>query len=259
MRVTQKSGWSPFPAGYQRLLVSFPKNESIAVDKSYWDWTMPSWVIYAYVCLKYNQMVDPEDDRYWRTVWARLYNVFGPGARIREPSGIDWQQTYWGVMKSGSFLTLSLNSAAQESQHFLAWNRAFPEHEIPYMWAMGDDMLVRASLDEDELKLYEHALETTGCKVKKIEYSREFCGFEFVDDQTVKPLYPEKHKFILAHLDPAVKQETILSYELLYALDSLWFKPSHHIEMPLGPLASMWAKGLVDLKVLRKVPDWTDF
>lgn len=260
MRVVQKSGWSPFPGGYQRLMAEFPSNESVAVDKSLWDWTMPSWVIFAYVCLKQDQMVDPEDDYYWRAVWARLYVSFGPGALIREPNGVAWRQTYWGLMKSGSFLTLSLNSDAQQSQHLLAWGRFAPDEEPPYLWAMGDDMLVRTSLDAEQLEGYTRALEGTGCLVKKIEYSREFCGFLFVSDDDVRPLYPGKHRHILAHVEDRNLEDTVLSYELLYAMSpERWFDPAGMVDRPLLSLARLWARGLVKLEAVREVPGWANY
>lgn len=258
MSTTQKSGWSPFPAGYQRLLAEFPLNESMAVDKKLWDWTMPSWVVYSYVLLKFQQTAGEEDDWYWRAVWARLYHVLGPGSLLMDADGVIWKQKFWGLMKSGMLLTLSLNSAAQEAQHLLAWIRTFPFEEPPMVWAMGDDKLVRMSLDEEQLRLYWRALELTGCRVKKIEYSREFCGFLFLGADDVRPLYPEKHKFILRHLEPSVEEETLLSYELLYALSQdRWL--DRVIDKRLGLLARLWAQGLINLKVIRELPTWTEY
>lgn len=264
MKTTQKSGWSPFPAGYQRLLAEFPVNESMAVDKTLWDWTMPEWVISLYVCVKRQQMVEGDDgldDRYWHLVWARLYYVLGPGARFRCPSGEEWQQQFWGLMKSGMFLTLSLNSMAQDAQHVLAWIRAFPDESVPLLWAMGDDTLIRMSLTDDETTAYVEALESTGCSVKKIERSREFCGYMFNSADDVRPLYPEKHRFIIAHVNPSVEQDTLFAYELLYALSGdRWVDRLRQYQYaPLGPVARMWARGLVRLNVLKEVPQWADY
>lgn len=261
MATTQKTGWSPLPAGYQRLVAEFPADSSVAVDKTQWDWTMPEWVIRAYVDMKRYQLTEEVPPEYWTLVWARLYYVLGPGARFRMPNGVQWRQLGWGLMKSGWLLTLSLNSAAQGFQHALAWFRMGKTEPPPSVWAMGDDILAKMKLTEEELQLYWEKLETTGCKVKKIERRREFCGFDFVSDEVVNPLYPDKHQFILQHLDPAVEQETLLSYSLLYALSDLgWVKKIYpYQERALGPLAKLWAKGLVKLDVLPRVPDWASF
>lgn len=261
MACTQKTGWSPLPAGYQRLLKEFPAEDSIAVDKTQWDWTMPAWVIRAYVDMKREQLAGEVSDGYWQTVWARLYYVLGPGARFEMPNGVRYRQLGWGIMKSGWLLTLSLNSAAQAFQHALAWLRMGRTTSFPPVWAMGDDILARMRLDDDELKHYWECLETTGCKVKKIERRREFCGFHFKNDEAINPLYPDKHRFILRHIDPSVEQDTLLSYTLLYALaDDRWFDSCKaNMEHSLGPAARLWAKGLVQLSVITEVPEWTRY
>lgn len=260
MATSQKAGWSPLPGGYQRLVREFPLDSSIAVDKSLWDWTMPSWVIKAYVDLKFYQMVDP-DDRIRRLTWARLSQVLGPNSRFRLSTGVEYRQTFWGVMKSGWLLTLSLNSAAQVFQHALAWMRmGRSASPLPTVWAMGDDILAKLKLSGEELQLYWDSLESTGCQVKKIERRREFCGFVFEDDSVV-PLYPDKHRFLLRHLKPANVQSTLLSFELLYALSSdRWFDQCNfERDLILGPMAKLWAKGLIHLDVLSALPDWTEF
>ncbi|APG75946.1 hypothetical protein 2 [Wuhan house centipede virus 4] len=261
MLATQKSGWSPLPGGYQRLLAEFPANESLAVDKALWDWTLPSWVIYIYVVLKFYQMKDSaevDSGLYWRLVWARLRHVLGPCTRFEMPNGLRWRQQFWGVMKSGCYLTLSLNSLAQEAQHVLAWLRCFGGESIPLLWAMGDDTLVRASLTDEEKQLYWDALESTGCLVKKMEYSREFCGFLFNSEDDVRPLYPDKHRFIMKFVRPETEQDTMYAFELLYALSKdRWvdcLRP--HQQFVLGPAARLWARGLIKLKVLARDPDW---
>lgn len=262
MNTSQKTGWSPFPGGYQRLLVTFPKDESIAVDKAQWDWTMPGWVISAYVELKKSQMVGGSE-RYWKIAWNRLSCVLGPNAYFRMCNGVEWRQEDWGIMKSGFILTLSLNSAAQVFQHALAWKRMGKRGEVPIVWAMGDDILARMRLSEEEIREYWKALESTGCRVKKIERSREFCGFDFVSNEQIEPLYPDKHQFIMRSIeqDPELEQQTLLSYALLYSMSNAeWVKqlePHHRFVLGLG--ARAWAKGLIQLELLAGLPVWTEY
>lgn len=256
-----KAGWSPIPAGYAALAKEFPEGGSVAVDKSCWDWTMPGWCVEAYLQIKKLQCRG-WDDRFERLVRARFYHVVGPGARIRLRDGRVYRQTDWGLMKSGWLLTLSMNSMSQLCQHALAWTRmgegASP---LPHMWAMGDDSIIRQSHDLEKLARYEAALSTTGCLVKKSVLRREFCGIllEGEGDVTVTPLYGPKHKFHLAYLDPLVEQDTLQSYQLIYALSADRWIDRHkdRLGIDYGPLYRLWAAGLVNLKILDSIPAWS--
>lgn len=261
MATTQKTGWSPLPAGYQRLIATFPVDESIAVDKSLWDWTMVPYVIVMYVRMKMAQMQGEVPPNYWYLVWRRLTFVLGPGTRFRLSTGLEYRQLSWGIMKSGWLLTLSMNSAAQAYQHVLACKRAgWMGRASTILWAMGDDLLAKMKLTPEELKQYWQHLESTGCIVKKIEIRREFCGFLFNED-TVDPLYPDKHQFILRYMSGTSEQPTLLSYELLYALSQeKWIEKVRANEtFSLGPMARLWARGLVNLEILNKLPEWCEY
>lgn len=261
MATTQKTGWSPLPAGYQRLMATFPIDESIAVDKSLWDWTMLPYIIVMYVRMKMEQVAGEEPPDYWYIVWRRLTFVLGPGTRFRLSSGMEYRQLHWGIMKSGWLLTLSMNSAAQAFQHVIACCRlGWSDRASTVLWAMGDDLLAKMKLTPKELEEYWRSLETTGCIVKKIEVRREFCGFLFTE-QAVEPLYPDKHQFILRYLQGKSEQQTLLSYELLYALsERTWIdKVREHENFSLGPMARLWARGLVNLEILDKLPEWCDY
>lgn len=266
MSVTSKGGWSPLPAGYQRMAAEFPSNESVAVDKTCWDWTMLSWVIWAYVDMKRSQCVDWDDFYEW-LVWSRLYFVLGPGAKFRLSDGRELRQTFWGLMKSGWLLTLSLNSAAQHFQHALAWFRLLLKSLVtgpcPPIWAMGDDVLARMSQNAEFIHNYLQELRTTGCIVKKAELRREFAGFDVIGDGAdivVQPLYPERHKATLAFISPDVEQETLFSYSLLYALATDdWLEPYwKNLNVPVGPSQRMWARGLSSVPCLQTVPAWAN-
>lgn len=243
MEVTSKTGWSPLPEGYKILRQVFPVESSIAIDKKAWDWTMPSWVVWVYICVKMLQMKDPTS-RYQRCVWARLHYVLGPCTVLRMPNGDLLQQGSWGFMKSGWLLTLSMNSMAQIAQHILAWWREFGNMEVAPCWAMGDDLLVKWNPDEVELKRYLSELGQTGCLVKYGLRKREFCGFEFTDT-TVNPLYVEKHCFRLRHLEPKLEAEVLLAYSMLYALaQERWIvKYANRVNI-IQYMVVAWAKGL---------------
>lgn len=268
--VSCKSGWAPIPGGYSALTAAFPENESVAVDKTAWDWTMPGWVAKAYWGLKIYQCVDA-DPEYLRMTYNRFKEVVGPQATFRLPDGTRYRQRYWGLMKSGWLLTLSCNSAAQVLQHAVAWKRLTKQVESPYsfplVWAMGDDMLLRFRLrlgyqqpkDDSFIEAYGKCLATTGCIVKHVLRSREFAGFSFPGKYVV-PLYPKKHRYILKHVKADDEQELLKAYFLLYALAGphSWLdEVRHRARFPVGAALEAWARGLVSLSYIEKLPQWT--
>lgn len=256
---TSKGGWSPLPSGYQRLIEEFPEGASVVVDKSLWDWTMPDWVVVEYMAAKLRQTEDPHYEYIWM-VARRMWFVLGPGAKFRMPTGVVWKQDCWGIMKSGFYLTLSMNGAAQMFQHALAWwrmgNRTLP----PKIWTMGDDTITR--MNPDYIPSYREHLSTTGCIVKLVEKSREFAGYRFegagVVDAVVTPLYQDKHQFIMKHVSEDQEQSVALAFSLLYALS----KPGWHTlacvraGVTIGPTQRLWAKGQLKIDLLQMVPDW---
>lgn len=258
MAVMAKAGWAPLPAGYQAMDAIF-NDRAVAVDKTAWDWTMPEWVVRAYVDVKLSQIRNSSPLYEW-LVWRRLWYILGPGTTFRMYDGRVYRQTYWGLMKSGWFLTLSMNSMAQGLQHILAWRRMGRLDKLPQLWAMGDDTVLTEFTDHAG---YWRALETTGCIVKKVETSREFAGFRISGSGpsvSVTPLYPDKHRFVLKYVKPELEQEVLLSYSLIYALSSDdWFhrEAAQYAEFPIGPMQRMWAKGLSELKILSALPSWT--
>lgn len=256
MEVTAKAGWAPLPGGYQRCVTEFPLDLSIAVDKQAWDWTMPEWVIRAYFDAKVRQCKDPDD--YWLyMVFMRFSHLFGPNTLYVFPDGVVLRQTFWGCMKSGCLLTLSMNSAAQYFQHALACFR-MGFTEVPKLWAMGDDNLIR--MDPKYLEQYLQLLSITGCIVKQAEMAREFAGFRMeghsLADASCIPLYEEKHKFMIAWMDESQEEEILMAFALLYALDPpAWFQNVlYRSTIRLGPKHRMWAKGLIKLDLLDFVP-----
>lgn len=243
-----KTGWSPLPEGYKSLRAMFPENESLAIDKTAWDWTMPGWVVRSYIRVRLAQCRNP-DRRYARLVWARACQVVGPEAVFRLPSGQRYRQREWGLMKSGWLQTLSMNSMAQDLQSDLAWQRSGLEGSPPPVWAMGDDKLMKWNPTEDQLERFVLALATTGCVVKHALRSREFAGFLFEGDQ-VKPLYPKKHSFTVRYVSPDNEQAVLLAFAMLYSLqkDESWFdQVKHHLDFPIANILPMWAAGLINV------------
>ncbi|APG75850.1 hypothetical protein 2 [Hubei sobemo-like virus 7] len=265
MDVVSKAGWAPLPAGYQRMIAEFPEKQAYAIDKKLWDWTMPGWVVLEYVLAKLRQC--REHSLLWEwMVWRRIYYSFGPGAVLAEPTGAIWRQTFWGLMKSGSLLTLSMNGASQYLEHALAWLRMLDGGPIswpPRMWAMGDDTLAR--MNSEWVDGYLRELAKTGCIVKLAENSREFSGFRVEGDSVanaiVTPIYPEKHKFLVKHVRAEDEHSVFLSFSLLYALARPgWLNNViGRTDVTVGPMQRLWAKGMAKLELFDTLPEWTRF
>lgn len=269
-----KAGWAPIPEGFRWLNKSFPDGDPIfAVDKTAWDWTMPGWVIKPYYLSKIAQCRGPTPD-YIRATCARIVEVLRDPI-VRLPDGTRYMQTTEGIMKSGWYLTLSMNSAAQFFQHALAWRRAGGIEPSPLIWAMGDDMLINFSgcYTPGENKLvrpghvkrivqagrkYADELEHTGCILKHLDPVKEFAGFVFTND-SVTPLYQDKHRFIMSYVKPDREQQTLLSMCLLYSMTPNfgWLSAFRwRMDFPLGATFRRWAQGLASLAALTSDPEW---
>lgn len=252
-RVVSKAGWSPLPEGFRLLENTFPERESIAVDKTAWDWTMPGWVVKAYYDCKIAQGKQLTE-KYAVAAQNRIREVVGPQCVFRLPDGRRLRQTSWGLMKSGWLLTLSMNSAAQYFQHAVACRRL--GWSVMDMWAMGDDLLMRARLSDEQMHEYEQSLSRTGCLVKHALRAREFAGFRFTEGQ-VLPLYQDKHRFALQYVKPDLEQDLLFSYFLLYSMvDRFGWVESlrDHAKFPVGPRFRSWAVGRFTFNQLASLP-----
>lgn len=212
-----KTGWSPLPEGFFDIL-DFFDGPVLATDCTAFDWTYPHWLPLLILDSKLEQFKSycPE---YASACRNRFAEVLGPRCTIRLPSGERYAQTIWGVMKSGWLLTIALNSDAQDLITSLAWDRAY-SGICPRLWAMGDDVLMRwqEGLDSGPL---EAELLRAGILSKFATRAFEFSGFRFgrIDGTPfVDPLYPEKHKYLLAHTPAEDLEEVVSAYGLIYAL-----------------------------------------
>lgn len=258
MKVTSKAGWAPIPAGYQRLIYEFPEEKSLAVDKSAWDWSMQPWVLGSYFDAKMRQCKNPDPD--WAFLVALRFRIlYGDLARFVFPDGVVWRQDRWGVMKSGSLLTLSINSAAQYFQHALAWRRMGRDSDPPRIWTMGDDTLT--IMEDEDIQAYSEELSKTGCLLKICERSRDFAGFlvtgNSISEAQVTPLYGDKHKFMVKHVSADDEENVMMSFSLLYALNPpTWLRRQIlRTSVRFGPKQRLWAKGVIRLKMIDFVPN----
>lgn len=200
--IPSKVGWSPYKGGWKTV----PISGQMSCDKSGWDWSVKPWFFelgFQVICRL------GEFSPQWRRLatW-RWQKLFGKADFVTS-GGIFLQQKEPGVMKSGSVLTIVLNSLLQVVLHARVCLEI--DEPISNLWAMGDDTTQRKVRDVhkyvQQMKLY--------CKVKEVVPRTEFAGHLF-HGARVEPLYWGKHCFQLLHADNAVLEDLAVSYALLY-------------------------------------------
>lgn len=202
-----KVGWTPIPSGFKQIFGSFER--PVAIDKSAWDWTLPAWCVNAFFELHFERA----PDHIRRIVWYRLQEVLGDQCVYRFPDGMRVRQNFQGLMKSGWYMTISMNSTCQVFQHVLACLRS--QQPCSKIWAMGDDMLIEKPSD---LTSYLDELRQTGCLVKHAKDCMEFAGMAFKAPDQCQPIYGDKHRFRLAYVPEHQRVQVATALSLWYAL-----------------------------------------
>lgn len=239
-------GWTPLNGGHRLILDQFPAGV-VSVDKSAWDWSVPAWLVDIWEDFIL-EMFSGYPDWYIKLVRVRFLMlferaVFKCGTERRE-------QGVKGVMKSGCFLTLLLNSLGQIAVHVLACYRLGlnPKESMPY--AYGDDTVQNACFDVES---YAEELRKLGFKTKVQPVAKhiEFVGF-LMDSERVVPAYWLKHLFRIKYLDEPLAIETLESLQLLYRDEPAMLNIVHHelrIRDPRKIKSSKLMKLLSDRKV----------
>jgi len=232
-KLPNKAGWSPASGGYKWLYNQLPLKKLMA-DKSAWDFTMQGWVVQVFCALfdrKFSSW-SAETKIILGNHFAALFHgcVYTVGRfRVR--------QCAFGIMKTGSFLTIAFNSIAQVILHLLASFRSCTNWKRTLPHALGDDTIQSAAVSQNYLT----ELRQTGCIIKECEVS-ESCTFggHVFNDRDCKPAYGSKHSWLLQHLDPETAKEAVESYQYLYALcpEQLAFIQSILLKLHPGALRS---------------------
>lgn len=211
-------GWSPVGGGWRWLNSIYP-NGTLSVDKSAWDWSVRGWMVHIWY--NFVLILHPSYPEWWfkRVTW-RFLSLFRT-AVYQFSDGVQIQQPGMGIMKSGCYLTLCLNSVAQTALHFLVADRLGmdPDHNVPYCF--GDDTVMAPFENQQE---YLDELDKF-CFVKQAEMADfvQFVGF-IITPKGFVPEYWEKHLFQLAHLDISVAEDTLKQYQMLYAYDPVMLR-----------------------------------
>jgi hypothetical protein len=205
-------GWSPITSAHLFSNKFLGTDKFMSTDMSYWDWSVQLWLVEINKLVLKLIHVDKPD--FWiKLVDARFKELF-ENAQFEFQDGTIIQQMIPGIMKSGCYLTLVMNSLSQVILDTLVRNR----YDLPYemMWAQGDDVICERSQHAPQLL---EGLKSLGFEVKVAEHDTpEFCGF-FIENHKHIPSYMSKHQFKLQHLtlDPEVATSTLRSAQLVYS------------------------------------------
>lgn len=184
---------------------------NLCIDKSAWDFNAPGWVFQVILKVRRNLCVNidtPQGQKWWSLV-KMLYTDAYFKSKISMPSGIIFQQTFVGFMKSGLVNTISDNSIAQVLLHILASKRT--NNPILPIKSTGDDTIQRMP---ENLEEYLAELEMLGCKVKEFHIGYQFMGFNLEDFSS---MYPDKHIAGILYKTKEVLKDTLDDYVALYA------------------------------------------
>lgn len=203
-------GWSPVNGGTRLLEAIFRKKITRGLDMTAWDWTVPDWMFAALkdilLYLAVNQPPGYEDwvNRRWKALFRDAVFVFGDNSCTRQPG--------WGIMKSGCYLTIVLNSVAQMYLHNLA-SIALRLPELAYV-VLGDDKTIE---DFERFAEYEQYIKRLGFGLKDSLPSEDlhFAGFVSRGIRS-RPEYIDKHVFSVKNGPKMTLAERISSYMLLY-------------------------------------------
>nr|QKI29236.1 hypothetical protein 2 [Amygdalus persica sobemo-like virus] len=205
-------GWSPVMRGYQYLLSRF-SGPTRGLDKTAWDWTVRGWMIQlTRDVIKELALCAPRwwlewVDVRWEVLFRDAVFQFSDGEKVAQPG--------WGVMKSGCYLTILVNSIGQMLYHALAMRSiGLNPTEVPFV-TIGDDVTLE---DFPEFEAYERYILTHGALLKESVPTEhiEFAGF-VTEPGRCWPEYWQKHAFAVCHTVAEKLPELITGYRLLYA------------------------------------------
>lgn len=221
-------GWTPMHGGWLYVYNRFAGQPVLCLDKSSWDWTVQPYMVDLW--LEFVQGLAINAGEWWKTLVAQRFKALFDKPMFRFKDGTRVQQQVPGIMKSGCFLTLILNSVGQSMVHYLTMIRLGRNPLYKQPVCVGDDT-VQASFDG--LEEYVEEMGRTGAKVKgfKVRHWVEFVGFAFARDTCI-PAYWRKHLFSLQYGELVDK---LTSYQILYANEPVMFGFLNQIAAQLTP------------------------
>lgn len=218
-------GWSPVSGGWKLLDALLP-GKVLCVDKQAWDWTVQEWLIESWLNVIESLAVGAAG--WWRRMLRLRFKLLFRDAVFQFPDGSQAQQKCWGVMKSGCYWTILLNSLSQSLLHYVTQfqiGKSLHENE-PY--TMGDDT-IQTYFEYIGEYLSEMAKYGPIIKEAKVTRHKEFAGFVWTQGWCC-PAYYNKHLFRLHYGD---LQDFLEMYQILYANDATMLTLLQQVAMEL--------------------------
>lgn len=205
-------GWSPLRGGWKQVANRFKGKRLNCLDKSAWDWTYIEWMVRASLDFVLDLPVGAPE--WWKDMVIKRFTALYKDAEFEIKDGTLIIQQHWGVQKSGSLLTLVINSIMQD----LIDDLSLDESDLPrkrVKMIMGDDTSMESVVD---LEAYVSRINSLGPMVKELNDQSwvEFAGFAFLEN-ACWPVYWRKHLYNLKYSERPVEYLQVL--QLLYAHD----------------------------------------
>lgn len=222
-------GWSPVRGGWRAIQNRFANSPVVCLDRSAWDWTVQSYLVDLWILFLENLPVNPPE--WWVSMMKLRFKLLFEDVWFKFEDGTRVKQQTRGVMKSGCYLTIILNSLSQSLLHYVANSRCGRPMAEKQPYSIGDDTVQEAF---PWLEDYVKQLEILGVTVKgaKVQNWVEFAGFCF-DGRTCYPAYWQKFLFNLSHTRRL--GETLLSYQYLYVNEPVMYEFICRVARELGP------------------------
>lgn len=211
-------GWTPLHGGWIQLTDRFRGKPVVCLDKEAWDWTVPGFLVDMWIDVLDNLALGAAP--WWRQMMRHRFQMLFQDAVFQFEDGTRVRQVTRGIMKSGCYLTIILNSLSQSLLHYLTNHRLGKGMSENQPYTIGDDTVQDSFGD---LENYVKTMEALGPKLKgaKVQHFIEFAGFAF-DGDRCWPAYWQKHLFNLAHAPNL--PESLESYQYIYVHEPVMYE-----------------------------------
>lgn len=222
-------GWSPVRGGWRLMIERFGTSAVNCLDRSAWDWTVQGYLVDIWIQFLENLPINPPE--WWLNMMRLRFKILFEEAWFQFEDGTRVKQQTRGIMKSGCYLTILLNSLSQSLLHYIANSRCGKEMTLNQPYSIGDDTVQEAM---SWLPEYVRQLDILGVVVKGAHSQNwvEFAGFCF-DGKTCYPAYWQKHLFNIMHTSRL--EETLQSYQYLYVNEPVMYAFLCRLAREVGP------------------------